>query len=176
MGYAVNRFATSLDGWDRVICLICRQVIENGLEARCKHAFCSDCITKFLRDRGGSGRCPEDGCFMESSELVPISKTLKYLMGKQLMIHCDHHSQGCEEVVILEQLDKHVSRCSHRPSMRSRLFGSNSSSCVDNLQDSRFSATENLMVTAGLALTLISMILLKSRKNARKGLNHSKET
>lgn len=132
MGYGVDRFVTSLDEWHRVICLICHNVIRNGLEARCKHAFCGDCIMKYLRDRGGSGRCPDCGCFMELNEMVAISKTLKYLMDKQLMIHCDYHSQGCEEVVTLEKLDEHVSRCPHRPSMRSRLFGSNSSSYEGN--------------------------------------------
>ena len=128
MGYSVDRFVTCLDEWYRVICPICHDVIEKPLEAKCKHAFCRECILKYLRDRQGSGRCPDDGSWLKIDELVPLSKTLKYLMDKQLMIHCNFYSEGCEEIVPLEHLEKHVSRCPFKRSRIPRFFGSNTGS------------------------------------------------
>ena len=54
------------------ICSICLGEIENQIELVCKHMFCSDCISRWVKD-GNSSTCP----LCRSTAFVKITDYIK---------------------------------------------------------------------------------------------------
>mgnify|MGYP001793854365 CR=1 FL=1 len=102
MGYDIERFVGRVN--EGLLCSICRDVLEDPLQARCEHAFCSSCIYGWLTHYK---TCPEDRMALWPSDLKPIFRYMKNDLDK-LRIKCDNEPRGCKEVVSLDSLARHV--------------------------------------------------------------------
>ena len=66
MGFDVERFVNPVN--EGLLCCICRDVLEDPLQAPCEHAYCSTCINGWLVHENC---CPEDRRLLFSSQLKP---------------------------------------------------------------------------------------------------------
>ena len=102
MGFDIERFVGDVN--EGLLCSICRDVLEEPLQARCEHAFCSTCIHGWLTHYK---TCPEDRHALWPSDLKPIFRYMKNDLDK-LKIKCDNEPRGCKEVLCLDSLARHV--------------------------------------------------------------------
>ena len=72
MGYDVDRFVTSVN--EGLLCCICRDVLEDPLQAPCEHAYCSACIMAWLVHHNN---CPEDRRPLTAPLLRPLFRYMK---------------------------------------------------------------------------------------------------
>lgn len=60
-------------------CLICGDFLHGPVLLPCSHAFCSECVRRFLQSKGANGCCPECKQPCSSSDLVanrPMEKVV----------------------------------------------------------------------------------------------------
>lgn len=108
MGYDIDRFVSSID--DELRCQICWGVLEDPLQAiNCEHTFCRFCINEWLKN---SPTCPVDR--EQLNQLQQIPRIVRNLIN-HLQVYCDFKVKGCEQIVALEELDAHKSRCTFNP-------------------------------------------------------------
>lgn len=67
MGYDIERFVGYVN--EGLLCSICRDVLEDPLQAPCEHAFCTACIHGWLVHHSN---CPEDRQVIDVSLLRPL--------------------------------------------------------------------------------------------------------
>lgn len=85
MGYDLMRFVGKVE--EEFQCSICSMVFENPVETPCDHAFCKDCITRWLSN--SETVCPIDRTPLSLSELERPGRVFRSLMAK-LNIKCDY--------------------------------------------------------------------------------------
>lgn len=107
MGYDTDRFVSPIN--DALTCCICRDVLEDPVQAPCEHAYCRTCIEAWLVHETS---CPEDRRPLSHSSLRPLFRYMKNDLNK-LQIKCRNNAYGCETIIGLEFLNSHESSCMH---------------------------------------------------------------
>ncbi|XP_038069070.1 E3 ubiquitin-protein ligase NRDP1-like [Patiria miniata] len=107
MGYDVDRFVGSIN--EGLLCCICRDVLEDPLQAPCEHAYCATCIHGWLVHEE---ICPEDRQPLTQDQLRPIFRYMRNDLN-QLRLRCVNRDAGCEEQVSLENLSRHEAGCGY---------------------------------------------------------------
>ena len=109
-GYEDNRFENTVS--QSFHCPICLNVLKEPVMCRRnQHYFCTSCITRHL---GNSSTCPTcmEELTVETLIRAPRIAT-DYL--SELRICCDYSSRGCREVMLLNNLQRHVAICGFSP-------------------------------------------------------------
>ncbi|XP_065253797.1 RING finger protein 151-like [Emys orbicularis] len=107
MGYDIERFVGYVN--EGLLCCICRDVLEDPLQAPCEHAFCTACIHGWLVHHNN---CPEDRQALDMSVLRPLYRYMKNDLNR-LQLHCKNGEHGCEMVCSLESIDRHERECEY---------------------------------------------------------------
>ncbi|XP_015677352.1 RING finger protein 151 [Protobothrops mucrosquamatus] len=107
MGYDMERFVGYVN--DGLMCCICRDVLQDPLQAPCEHAFCTSCIHGWLIEHNS---CPEDRRFLGLSVLRPLCRYMRNDLNR-LQLHCRNRERGCEVVCSLESIDSHECECEY---------------------------------------------------------------
>ncbi|NXU03125.1 RNF41 ligase, partial [Buphagus erythrorhynchus] len=107
MGYDIERFVGYVN--EGLLCSICRDVLEDPLQAPCEHAFCTACIHGWLVHHSN---CPEDRQVIDVSLLRPLYRYMKNDLNR-LQLHCRNREYGCEMVCSLESIDRHERECEY---------------------------------------------------------------
>lgn len=102
MGFDIERFSGKIN--EGLLCSICRDVLEEPLQAPCEHAFCTSCIQAWLTHYNS---CPEDRLTLWPSDLKPIFRYMKNDLDA-LKIRCDNETRGCKALVRLDALKTHL--------------------------------------------------------------------
>lgn len=105
MGFDLGRFLGEVN--DGLLCCICRDVLEDPVQAPCEHAYCRRCIEGWLANET---RCPEDRKNLSLSHLKPLFRYMKNDLDN-LQIRCINVTRGCSHVSSLEFLATHESEC-----------------------------------------------------------------
>ncbi|KAI5092272.1 RING finger protein 151 [Silurus meridionalis] len=105
MGYDVERFVGYVN--EGLLCCVCRDVLEDPLQAPCEHAFCSTCIHAWLVNHQN---CPEDRLPLSIANLRPLHRYMKNDLAR-LQMKCTYRSQGCEVICALESIRQHEQQC-----------------------------------------------------------------
>ena len=106
MGFDRSLFVTDIPG--DCLCAICQDVLEDPKETlTCQHAFCSNCITRWLRDHGS---CPSCRRPLSLNDLVPLHRIWREKLHR-LRIRCLNVYVGCKAVVPLDDLEHHFETC-----------------------------------------------------------------
>ncbi|KPP64585.1 E3 ubiquitin-protein ligase NRDP1-like [Scleropages formosus] len=92
-----------------MLCCVCRDVLEDPLQAPCEHAFCSSCIHGWLVHHHN---CPEDRQPLEGALLRPLFRYMRNDLSR-LQIRCRNREQGCGMVCSLESVDRHERECEY---------------------------------------------------------------
>ncbi|XP_026546634.1 E3 ubiquitin-protein ligase NRDP1-like [Notechis scutatus] len=109
MGYDMERFVGYVN--EGLICCICRDVLQDPLQAPCEHAFCTSCIHGWLIHHNS---CPEDRQFLDLSVLRPLYRYMRNDLNR-LQLYCTNRGRGCEIVCSLESIDSHECDCEYTP-------------------------------------------------------------
>ncbi|NXX84004.1 RNF41 ligase, partial [Urocolius indicus] len=107
MGYDIERFVGYVN--EGLLCSICRDVLEDPLQAPCEHAFCTACIHGWLVHHSN---CPEDRQMIDVSLLRPLYRYMRNDLNR-LQLHCRNREYGCEMVCSLESIDRHERECEY---------------------------------------------------------------
>ncbi|KFV90175.1 E3 ubiquitin-protein ligase NRDP1, partial [Eurypyga helias] len=107
MGYDIERFVGYVN--EGLLCSICRDVLEDAVQAPCEHAFCTACIHGWLVHHSN---CPEDRQIIDVSLLRPLYRYMKNDLNR-LQLHCRNREYGCEMVCSLESIDRHERECEY---------------------------------------------------------------
>uniref|UniRef100_R4GB64 RING-type domain-containing protein n=2 Tax=Anolis carolinensis TaxID=28377 RepID=R4GB64_ANOCA len=105
MGYDTERFVGYVN--EGLLCSICRDVLEEALQAPCEHAFCTSCIHGWLVHHNN---CPEDRQPLDLTVLRPLYRYMKNDLNR-LQLHCRNRECGCEMVCSLESISRHEHEC-----------------------------------------------------------------
>ncbi|XP_060564476.1 RING finger protein 151-like [Ruditapes philippinarum] len=105
MGYDTDRFTSAIN--DALTCCICRDVLEDPVQAPCEHAYCRTCIEAWLVHET---TCPEDRRPLSYSGLRPLFRYMKNDLNR-LQLKCKNEAYGCESIVSLETLEAHERDC-----------------------------------------------------------------
>ncbi|KAM9387386.1 RING finger protein 151-like [Phaethornis superciliosus] len=107
MGYDIERFVGYVN--EGLLCSICRDVLEDPLQAPCEHAFCTACIHGWLVQHSN---CPEDRQTVDVSLLRPLYRYMKNDLNR-LQLHCKNREHGCVMICSLESIDRHERECEY---------------------------------------------------------------
>ncbi|KAM9023559.1 RING finger protein 151-like isoform 1-T2 [Guaruba guarouba] len=107
MGYDIERFVGYVN--EGLLCSICRDVLEDPLQAPCEHAFCTACIHGWLVHHSN---CPEDRQMIDVSLLRPLYRYMRNDLNR-LQLHCKNREYGCQMVCSLESIDRHERECEY---------------------------------------------------------------
>ena len=111
-GYDEARFAITVN--QNFLCLICFNVLKEPVMcSRNQHCFCRACITKHLQN---SQRCPTCADELTVETLAEPQRMVKDYLN-ELPIHCVHINRGCQEIVQLQNLDRHEATCGFTPAV-----------------------------------------------------------
>ena len=111
-GYDEERFATTISR--NFLCLICFNVLKDPvLCPRNQHCFCRGCITKHLEN---SQRCPTCADELTVETLAEPPRMVKDCIN-ELNIHCIFINRGCQEILQLENLERHEVTCGFTPAL-----------------------------------------------------------
>lgn len=105
MGYDVERFVSPVN--DGLLCCICRDVLEDPLQASCEHAYCRSCIEGWLVQET---TCPEDRKPLSLDQLRPLFRYMRKDLDK-LQVRCQNRVLGCTHIGDLEFIVAHESEC-----------------------------------------------------------------
>ncbi|XP_058232602.1 RING finger protein 151 [Hemibagrus wyckioides] len=105
MGYDVERFVGYVN--EGLLCCVCRDVLEDPLQAPCEHAFCSTCIHAWLVNHQN---CPEDRLPLSIANLRPLYRYMRNDLAR-LQVKCTYRTQGCEVICTLESIHRHEEQC-----------------------------------------------------------------
>ena len=105
MGFDRERFLGDVN--EGLLCCICRDVLEDPVQAPCEHAYCRQCIEGWLVNET---RCPEDRKNLSLSSLKPLFRYMKNDLDN-LQIRCINVNLGCSHICSLEFLASHESEC-----------------------------------------------------------------
>ncbi|XP_016365432.1 E3 ubiquitin-protein ligase NRDP1-like [Sinocyclocheilus rhinocerous] len=107
MGYDLERFVGYVN--EGLLCCVCRDVLEDPLQAPCEHAFCSSCIHGWLVHHN---TCPEDRLPLDITHLRPLFRYMRNYLAK-LQVRCVFRPQGCEVTCALESVHRHELQCDY---------------------------------------------------------------
>ncbi|XP_030639317.1 RING finger protein 151 [Chanos chanos] len=107
MGYDVERFVGYVN--EGLLCCVCRDVLEDPLQAPCEHAFCSTCIQGWLINHNN---CPEDRLPLDITHLRPLFRYMRNDLAR-LQVRCVFRPQGCEVICSLETIHRHEEQCDY---------------------------------------------------------------
>ena len=111
-GYDEERFVTTVNR--NFLCLICFNVLRDPVMCSInQHCFCRSCITQHLQN---SQRCPTCNDELTVQTLAEPPRILKDLIN-ELNIHCVYNNRGCQEIIQLQQLDRHEKSCGFTPAV-----------------------------------------------------------
>ena len=105
MGWDVDRFPGEVDS--ELICCICTGVLEDPVESPCRHVFCSACVKLWINKKS---TCPQCRGNISENDLKPVLPILKNIVDKQ-KICCEYKENGCEDIVTIEDLQRHLEKC-----------------------------------------------------------------
>ena len=112
MGYDCSRFTAEIS--EELLCSICSEVLKDAITTDCEHLFCRQCIMDWL---SVNRTCPIDRLYITGRNIRAAPRVIRNLLGK-LDIHCDYVDDGCQTIVSLESLEKHVNDCFYNPKKR----------------------------------------------------------
>ena len=107
MGYDVTRFTSPVN--DGLLCSICRDVLEDALQAPCEHAYCFTCIGTWLAHEN---TCPDDRQPLHVNELRPLFRYMQNQLD-DLQIRCVNEPDGCPVVHSLGLAEQHEGQCQY---------------------------------------------------------------
>lgn len=120
MGFDTERFTSHVN--DALLCCICRDVLEDPVQAPCEHAYCRTCIEAWLVQET---TCPEDRRPLSYSSLRPLFRYMKNDLNR-LQITCRNKAYGCGYISALELIETHERDCLYErlkcPNERCTLF------------------------------------------------------
>ena len=98
----------SEDELDELSCGICHDIFTDPVVTLCcRQTYCSLCIHKWLIDNNS---CPNDRQKLIAKDVIPAPRMVINLLNK-LKIKCENHSKGCEVIMSIADIDKHLSVC-----------------------------------------------------------------
>ena len=106
MGIDQERFS---DVSQELVCCICTGVLEDPVEIPCRHVFCSECISKWLKNKKNCPKCRKS---VRKSAIQPALPMIRNILGS-LKMRCLFASQGCTQVVEREKLHIHEAICDY---------------------------------------------------------------
>ena len=109
-GYEQERFKDKVD--IKLECGICLKVLKDPVQCPNEHYFCRSCIKTILRET--SEACPTCQHNLTEENLTKPARFLRETL-QELMIRCDNENRGCQELIKLEFLDRHVQSCGYSP-------------------------------------------------------------
>ena len=109
-GYEEERFENKVY-ITKLNCSVCLKVLKDPVQCPNEHCFCRSCIQRCLRD---NKTCPMCKHPLTEETLTKLPRIVKE-MWENLMIRCDYENRGCQELIKLEFLDRHVSSCGYSP-------------------------------------------------------------
>ncbi|GFO41126.1 E3 ubiquitin-protein ligase nrdp1-like protein [Plakobranchus ocellatus] len=107
MGLDIDRFLCEVN--EGLLCCICKDVLEEPLQAPCEHAFCRQCIQGWLINEC---TCPEDRQTLFLSDLRPLFRYMRNDLAR-LRLRCQYFDLGCQLVCTMDSLRSHESTCDH---------------------------------------------------------------
>ena len=111
LGYDDERFDTIIDR--HFHCLICFNVLKDPVMCRRnQHYFCRGCITEHLRRN--SHTCPTCADELTVKTLTNVPRIVTDYLNDQ-KICCDYETRGCQQLVKLQNLNRHVAECRFGP-------------------------------------------------------------
>ena len=111
LGYDDERFESIVD--KNFHCLICYNVLKDPVMCRRnQHYFCHGCITEHLRRN--SHTCPTCADELTVETLAEVPRIVKTYLNER-KIRCDYEDRGCQELVQLQNLNRHVAECGFSP-------------------------------------------------------------
>lgn len=116
MGYEKSRIVGLTDKQlEQLVCGICHGVLNNPVSTQCcRQSYCEDCIEEWINC---AANCPNDRQSLAVGDLQAVPRALVNMIN-ELQIKCDHHSEGCDQVLTIETLAEHLSQCEFRPNAR----------------------------------------------------------
>ena len=112
MGFDSSRFTQEIS--EELLCSICSEVLKDAITTDCEHLFCRQCIMDWL---SVNRTCPIDRLYITGRNIRAAPRVIRNLLGK-LDIRCDYNCDGCQTVVPLDGLEKHVNDCFYNPKKR----------------------------------------------------------
>ena len=109
-GYEEDRFDNKVD--IKLQCSVCLKVFKDPVQCPNEHYFCRSCIQRNLRHNAET--CPVCQHPLTEETLTKPPRILTELL-ESLMIRCDYENRGCQELIKLEFLDRHVRSCGYSP-------------------------------------------------------------
>ena len=109
-GYEQERFKDNVD--IKLECGICLKVLKDPVQCSNEHYFCRSCIETSLRET--SKACPTCQHHLTEETLTKPPRFLRETL-QELIIRCDNENRGCQELIKLEFLDRHVQNCGYSP-------------------------------------------------------------
>ena len=111
LAYDDERFETIMNG--NFHCLTCFNVLKEPVMYRNYHRYyCHDCITEHLHRNSHTWPTCADELTVETLTVVPRI-VQDYL--DELKIRCDYYDRGCQELIQLQNLKRHVAECRFIP-------------------------------------------------------------
>ena len=111
LGYDDERFDTIIDR--HFHCLICFNVLKDPVMCRRnQHYFCRGCITEHLRMN--SHTCPTCADELTVKTLTNVPRIVTDYLNDQ-KICCDYETRRCQQLVKLQNLNRHVAECRFGP-------------------------------------------------------------
>ncbi|XP_021350649.1 dentin sialophosphoprotein-like [Mizuhopecten yessoensis] len=92
-----------------LICCICQCVLDSPMESPCRHVFCKICIETWLTNHHN---CPTCRRSLRTRRLKPVLPLVQNMINR-LQMSCDFSTNGCKEILILEQYDSHLKVCDY---------------------------------------------------------------
>ena len=109
-GYEDDRFENEVD--IRLQCSLCFKVFKDPVQCPNEHYFCRSCIQRNLRHNAET--CPVCQHPLTEETLTKPPRILTEML-ENLVIRCDYERRGCQELIKLEFLDRHVRSCGYSP-------------------------------------------------------------
>ena len=109
-GYEETRFENKVD--IKLQCSVCLKDLKDPVQCPNEHYFCRSCIQRNLRHNAET--CPVCQHPLTEKTLTKPPRILIELL-ESLIIRCDYENRGCQYLVKLQFLDKHVRSCGYSP-------------------------------------------------------------
>lgn len=109
-GYEENRFENTVG--IGLLCPVCYKVLKDPVQCPNEHRFCRSCIQRILSHDAEA--CPVCRHPLTEKTLMRAPGIVKQLLDN-LMILCDYEDRGCQEIIKLKLLDRHVRFCGYSP-------------------------------------------------------------
>lgn len=103
----IDRFLGEVN--EGLLCCICKDVLEDPLQAPCEHAFCRQCIQGWLVNEC---TCPEDRQTLFLSDLRPLFRYMRNDLAR-LRLRCQYFHLGCQNICTMDSLRNHETNCDH---------------------------------------------------------------